>query len=203
MHDCFSPLSGLHFLHIGEARTSFSLHSVDTVRHAPAHLHAFVTATQQAAPQALIVLMTNHAICDEKYRGEYRQWVHLARTNPSVFCADYLRVGRELGDERTTSECLHSLLANEGVESLNERLTQALGERGISTQHAGPVILDAFAITRDQCAYTDDKDGRHYLPLVPTELLTLLRCRSEVRVETLLQKAEEEIDEVRSMLHRV
>lgn len=165
---------GLHLLHLMPAR---KWDEYEQWRHAEQLFATFLdTASTYGAE---LVFMTSHAICEDKFRGAWAVEMFELRQDPADAsatrtCAEWLTIAKGLSVQAATEECEEGTFTLAGTRALDARLRRTWGDwlagRG-GKQQVKAACVDSFALTEGQCALTED--GRHYAPLVPSEVLTL------------------------------
>ena len=120
------------------------------------------SAFESGLPGARFILMTPHEICSSRFSEEYGALA--ANTDASVRACEAWLVGR--GARWATSA---RQLCSEGIFTANSTRRLARTMRDWAERRRVSV-LDAAAITANQCALTGPGDGRHYPPLVAAEV---------------------------------
>jgi hypothetical protein len=178
---------GLHLLHLAPALPwgSGHRHIWEDAEHILGQFLDFVWAM---TPK--IMMMANHAVCEEDFTGLWKDMIDLLHQNPqhaASLCVD--SVWEEslhmcsldqsychfpLNDT-IFDECARSTLTHHGMMILNGRLNVVWDKWVLDHQEKGGVfrINDAFGITDHKCLMS--KDGRHYLNFVDSEIRNLLQ----------------------------
>merc|ERR1712032_805062 len=127
-------------------------------------LQETVQSYRQVAPQATIVIMNTHSVCEDAYDGDYAQIIELYRSNRSVAAMPCVERLSKMGYFHNDIEgkCIKGFRVSENSQLLNLRLQEAIGA------FKNVEIVDAYAITHQQCSFTSD--GVHYNLLVLEEL---------------------------------
>ena len=129
------------------------------------------------------IFHTINYICDKKYEGKYAEVIR----DPAKFevqnkqaCSEYVRKkGIHQNPASVAEMCWQFRFTAAGSENL------AIKERRVMETATPPLrrIVDRFNTTRGQCWATDKGDGRHYLPLMPYALKSVLSFATECRDE--------------------
>ncbi|KAG2428950.1 hypothetical protein HXX76_011194 [Chlamydomonas incerta] len=192
-HNC-----GLHLMHLGAFRTFECL-----PRPYEEVLAGFQAAVQEVYPSTLQVVMTTHSICESLFTGGYREAVDQAHWNPQALtdaCVkdlsqriwrskDASAVATRSAPEGVTRVlgglCRSGLMIDATAARQRAAVLAAVdtARRRGAGSGAGPEarvdVVDAYALTWQQCWASDKMDGRHYPYLVPLEAQQFLAVVSK------------------------
>jgi len=154
---------GLHYLHLMPVRDwDNSLNNFKGYfnwKNAENIVNNFVNQNKQHN----LIYMTSHSICENKFHSVYRDAVQAIEQNPEQIAKKCYNSTNSLND------CMNGTFNRAGVQRLNARVLSVLGDVD---------VVDAFSITDNQCAHTND--GRHYSQnLVKEEVQELLKIVQE------------------------
>eukprot|EP00521_Asterionellopsis_glacialis_P009051 CAMPEP_0195282052 /NCGR_PEP_ID=MMETSP0707-20130614/1102_1 /TAXON_ID=33640 /ORGANISM="Asterionellopsis glacialis, Strain CCMP134" /LENGTH=358 /DNA_ID=CAMNT_0040341003 /DNA_START=80 /DNA_END=1156 /DNA_ORIENTATION=+ len=163
---------GLHLLHLYPYYGFRLLWPV--YKNIERHAIQFVRNAKLLAPDAVVVYMNSHDICEDKYKAGWATAVRNLKNNPMSVanpCAEHLKRKYNVKRRFATKACLNSTFTSDGVRNLNGRIERAIASV-VQKDNIGKVgCVDAFAITEGRCE--DTIDGRHYQRRVPQELNSL------------------------------
>jgi len=156
--------NGLWILHM---EPSWSWTTVDGYRaweNYEADLQQTLQGYRQAAPQASIVFMNTHSVCEEAYGGDYKRILALYRSNRSVAAEPCVKRLSSMGyfHDDAEEKCVKGFRVDANAQLLNVRLQNTLGKL------QNVKVVDAHGITRQRCDCSPD--GIHYNALVLEEL---------------------------------
>jgi hypothetical protein len=193
--------AGFHLLQLWPAREFESAEAALACGEYEAGVaRAIDTAQRHVGADGLVVWKHVNDICDARYEDDYAKplafgarasvaspptvsWA--GHPNNHMCCRSYSRAECDAYVRNATEAplgCAATQLAHSGAAALVGRAEQALHraavdvaveERSLNGRRAEIAVLESYTITTGQCWATARKDGRHYAPLVLSELLVL------------------------------
>mmetsp|Transcript_8137 Transcript_8137/g.11724 ORF Transcript_8137/g.11724 Transcript_8137/m.11724 type:complete len:387 (-) Transcript_8137:261-1421(-) len=165
---------GLHLLQVPHTGFRPGLWNVYVgVEH---YVHKFLNEAFAVSPNAHVVYMNSHSICEAKFHGTWGDYLLAVQKDPMTVVANCVReLVNEYGEadiktDQAMRGCITSPFTESGVLNINHRIESSIAtymtNHDLYTKRIG--CVDGHAITTDRCDYT--RDGRHYPGLVPQEL---------------------------------
>lgn len=161
--------AGLHLLHLVPSHAWTMLQYRHWSRY-ETDLTDCMLGYQKAAPEAKLLVMATHSICEDKFYGG---WLQVARAThddllaAAAPCVESLARRGYGNTTATRADCQDGFSTQAGVAALNGRLVRTLNNLG----RLEDALVDDFTLTAGQCDASSD--GRHYNDLVLAELLQM------------------------------
>ncbi len=165
--------AGLHFLHLGRTRNMGCF--VPTERNIKRMVDSLLRAARERLGAHRTVLFTAHAVCTERWDGDYAAAIALHRRDPDALKMQCMLHVHGLAHAAAENACARATFNNDGVRYVNALVVNA-------TRAAAPDVrvIDGYALTRDACWASKEGDGRHYPALLPDEVARLLEQLRDV-----------------------
>lgn len=140
-----------------------------TVTCPPVHTRTHSTPNAGAHP----IYQTMHYVDDSLYVDDWKSTAKRLNRNPQIGyqnCATRLRMQKSTGAKDAEKEAI-ALCAKFVFTARGSKAVVALERSAV--QEANISFYDTFAITRNQPLASKPGDGRHYIALLPKELVAL------------------------------
>eukprot|EP00638_Chattonella_subsalsa_P017050 CAMPEP_0117853152 /NCGR_PEP_ID=MMETSP0949-20121206/23523_1 /TAXON_ID=44440 /ORGANISM="Chattonella subsalsa, Strain CCMP2191" /LENGTH=172 /DNA_ID=CAMNT_0005701503 /DNA_START=86 /DNA_END=604 /DNA_ORIENTATION=+ len=143
-------------------------------------LPCFMMGSSPRMKPPILVIMSNHWICDDKHNGRYRE-IH-DKNEHSPACIqwfsdeisnrkDFQQIFSGKGQDYLVRTCSQAMFSANGSKNLANRMTKWASEHHVS-------LVNGFESTFGQCNQT--WDGVHYSPtIVRSEIMSLVKVLSE------------------------
>jgi len=167
--------AGMHMMHMEPQAMVWSPSAINASMNFQDDMQRFLShPVVKGTPH--VVYFKSHSICEERYTGQFQSIVGALKQNPADVankCAAH--VHQEWKMDVSPQQCLDHFMVRENALKMNGKAAAVIN--GWSGKTGKKVkFVDGYQITDgDQCQHTDITDGRHYMPLVPTELAHLLK----------------------------